>query len=329
MVAACSRSPWSHPEPIHARPGTDGPTISLGMGTDELVVRIPGGESPGASSTSLAGAMELGPDDGARLAGAIARTLGVLVRGASATGAGDEPPPTRRGPAPRGHRPRLPARRRRRRPRPVRPRPGPVRRGPRRGRPARPRRPRISSPGGTGFSDFFLAIARDLECRERATGTSPRAARCCCSAPRHRASASPVRAAAVQEGVSTRCSRRRLSTATSSTASCYLCARSAAPLARGDLDGAEALAGDAAIAVRSARTFGRMAAWAAQLQSIQRLGARLSGLSEVPQIGHAIATVRASFIDYENAGVIASRREPRAGRDAGLGRATPTRTPTA
>ena len=67
-----------------------------------------------------------------------------------------------------------------------------------------------------------------------------------------------------------------------------------------DLDSAEALAGDAAIAVRSARTFGRMAAWAAQLQSIQRLGSRLSGLTEVREIGHAIATELRQLIDYHN-----------------------------
>ena len=67
-----------------------------------------------------------------------------------------------------------------------------------------------------------------------------------------------------------------------------------------DLDSAEALAGDAAIAVRSARTFGRMATWAAQLQSIQRLGSRLSGLTEVREIGHAIATELRQLIDYHN-----------------------------
>ena len=67
-----------------------------------------------------------------------------------------------------------------------------------------------------------------------------------------------------------------------------------------DLDSAEALAGDAAIAVRSARTFGRMATWAAQLQSIQRLGSRLSGLTKVREIGHAIATELRQLIDYHN-----------------------------
>jgi hypothetical protein len=70
-------------EPVHARPGTGGPPPVLGIGTDELAVAIPGGEAPWGVLV-LAGAVQLGPDDGRRLARAIARTLGVLVRGAGA-----------------------------------------------------------------------------------------------------------------------------------------------------------------------------------------------------------------------------------------------------
>ncbi len=76
-----------------------------------------------------------------------------------------------------------------------------------------------------------------------------------------------------------------------------------------DLDSAEALAGDAAIAVRSARTFGRMATWTAQLQSIQRLGSRLSGLTDVREIGHAIATELRQLIDYHNVRVYRTHGE--------------------
>ena len=43
-----------------------------------------------------------------------------------------------------------------------------------------------------------------------------------------------------------------------------------------------------------------MATWAAQLQSIQRLGSRLSGLTDVREIGHAIATELRQLIDYQN-----------------------------
>ena len=46
-----------------------------------------------------------------------------------------------------------------------------------------------------------------------------------------------------------------------------------------------------------------MATWAAQLQSIQQLGARLSRLSSVAEIGHSIATELRQLIDYHNARV--------------------------
>src|SRR6187397_331875 len=55
------------PEPIHARPGDPATPPQLGLGTDELIVRIPGGEAPWGVLV-LAGAVQLGPDDGRRLA---------------------------------------------------------------------------------------------------------------------------------------------------------------------------------------------------------------------------------------------------------------------
>ena len=53
-------------------------------------------------------------------------------------------------------------------------------------------------------------------------------------------------------------------------------------------------------AIRTARNYTRMATWTAQLQSIQQLGARLSRLSTVEEIGHAIATELRQLIDYHN-----------------------------
>ena len=47
------------PTPIHARPGLAGPAPVLGLGTDELVVRIPGGDAAWGLLV-LAGAMQLG-----------------------------------------------------------------------------------------------------------------------------------------------------------------------------------------------------------------------------------------------------------------------------
>jgi diguanylate cyclase (GGDEF)-like protein/excisionase family DNA binding protein len=111
--------------------------------------------------------------------------------------------------------------------------------------------------------------------------------------------AAPMRAAIVQEGFDTICS---------------------APLFVGDelqgqinvyhdrphqwtddeLESMAALATQAAVAIKTARNYSQMATWAAQLQSIQQLGARLSRLTSVHHIGLAIANELRQLIDYHN-----------------------------
>ena len=61
-----------------------------------------------------------------------------------------------------------------------------------------------------------------------------------------------------------------------------------------------ALATQASVAIKNAQNFEQMATWAAQLQSIQQLGARLSRLTSVREIGLAIATELRQLIDYHN-----------------------------
>ena len=70
-----------------------------------------------------------------------------------------------------------------------------------------------------------------------------------------------------------------------------------------ELDTMAALATQAGVAIRAAQDYERMATWAAQLQSIQQLGARLSRLSSVAEIGQSIATELRQLIDYHNARV--------------------------
>src|SRR4051812_5169913 len=286
--------------PIHARPGSGGPAPALGMGTDELVVRIPGGESPWGILV-LAGAMQLGPDDGVRLALAIARTLGVLIRGASATEQATSR--LRRSEALRRVATDLASRLD----------VGDVVRdlsdharvlfgADQVAVILRDAEGRVSSPGGTGFSGAFLAVARELEEARAGSRDIPARRPVLLLGPDAPRSASPIRAAAIQEGVDTLLVAP-LVDGHELHGVLYLAHDRPHRWREVDLDGAEALAGDAAIAVRSARTFGRMAAWAAQLQSIQRLGARLSGLTDVPQIGHAITTELRQLIDYQNARV--------------------------
>ena len=54
------------------------------------------------------------------------------------------------------------------------------------------------------------------------------------------------------------------------------------------------------VAIKNAQNYEQMATWAAQLQSIQQLGARLSRLTSVREIGLAIATELRQLIDYHN-----------------------------
>jgi diguanylate cyclase (GGDEF)-like protein/excisionase family DNA binding protein len=288
-------------EPLHARPGTPGPSPILGMGTDELVVRIPGGESPWGVLV-LAGAVQLGPDDGKRLADAIARTLGVLVRGAAAA----EQAASRLKRAEALRRVATDLASRLDVADVVRDlsdharvlfgadRVAVILRDIEDGR--------VSSPGGSGFSETFLATARAMEETRIGQQESPSRRPNQLLGPDVTRSSSPMRAAGIQEGIDSLLAVP-LADGHEARGTLYLAHDRPHRWRDGDLEAAEALAGDAAVAVRSARTFGRMAAWAAQLQSIQRLGARLSGLSDVREIGTAIATELRQLISYDTARV--------------------------
>jgi len=72
------------------------------------------------------------------------------------------------------------------------------------------------------------------------------------------------------------------------------------PWADDELATLDAFAQHAAMAVKTAENYSQMASWAAQLQSIQQLGARLARLANVAEIGHAIATELRQLIDYHN-----------------------------
>jgi diguanylate cyclase (GGDEF)-like protein/excisionase family DNA binding protein len=67
-----------------------------------------------------------------------------------------------------------------------------------------------------------------------------------------------------------------------------------------ELDTMAALATQATVAIKAARNYAQLATWAAQLQSIHALGARLNRLTSVKEIGSAIATELRQLIDYHN-----------------------------
>jgi diguanylate cyclase (GGDEF)-like protein len=72
------------------------------------------------------------------------------------------------------------------------------------------------------------------------------------------------------------------------------------PWSAEELETMAAFAAQASVAVKAAQDYTQMATWAAQLQSIQQLGARLNRLTSVREIGMAIATELQELIDYHN-----------------------------
>jgi diguanylate cyclase (GGDEF)-like protein/excisionase family DNA binding protein len=62
----------------------------------------------------------------------------------------------------------------------------------------------------------------------------------------------------------------------------------------------EQVARQSSAALGNARTYERMATWAAQLAAIQQLGVRMNGLAEMREIGHAITAELHQLIDYHN-----------------------------
>jgi diguanylate cyclase (GGDEF)-like protein len=285
-------------EPVHARPGMPGPAPVLGLGTHELAVSIRGGETPWGVLV-LAGAVQLGPDDGRRLALAIARTLATLIHGAWATE--QAAARLRRSETLRhvstdlasrldvngvaqdlGDHARV------------------LFGADRVAIVLHDGDRRVTTPPGNGFSEAFLDQARRVEEQRLDQRDVPPRRPVLLAGPDLPRAASALRAAALAEGVDTLLVAPLIE-GHEHHGSLYLAHDRPHRWRQLDLDAAEALAGDAAIAVRSARTFGRMAAWAAQLQAIQRLGARLSGLSGVAHISNAIATELRELIEYDTA----------------------------
>ena len=72
------------------------------------------------------------------------------------------------------------------------------------------------------------------------------------------------------------------------------------PWSDDELETMAALATQASVAIKSARTYAQLATWTAQFQSIQQLGTRLNRLTSVKEIGTAIATELRQLIDYHN-----------------------------
>jgi diguanylate cyclase (GGDEF)-like protein/excisionase family DNA binding protein len=153
-----------------------------------------------------------------------------------------------------------------------------------------------------GLSTTYLAGIRTI--RPRSLAAAAVAARRPLYAVDYRNDprAEDVRAAVVQEGFDTICSAPLLD-GTQMLGLLNIYHDHPHHWTDDELDTVGELATQASVAIRAAQDYERMASWAAQLQSIQQLGARLSRLSSVAEIGQSIATELRQLIDYHNARV--------------------------
>jgi diguanylate cyclase (GGDEF)-like protein/excisionase family DNA binding protein len=161
---------------------------------------------------------------------------------------------------------------------------------------------RVTGEVTRGLSSTYIAAVRDLPApslpSEAIDARRPLFAIGYANDPRGGA----VRAAVVQEGFDTLCTAPLLAGDQVLGLLDVYHDRSH-PWSNDELETMAAFAAQASVAIKAAQDFSQMATWAAQLQSIQQLGARLNRLASVPEIGLAIATELRQLIDYHNARV--------------------------
>ena len=166
----------------------------------------------------------------------------------------------------------------------------------------------IGAEVGHGLSAGYLAAVRDLPLPSLRAQAVAELRPLFATRYRDDPRAQPVRAAVIQEGFDTLC---------------------AAPLLDGDglvgiltiyhdrphpwspeeIQTLEAFAAHAAMALKNAQNYTRMATWAAQLQSIQQLGAQLSHLTTEQEIGDAISNELEALIAFHNVRVYRLRED--------------------
>jgi len=150
-----------------------------------------------------------------------------------------------------------------------------------------------------GLSDSYLASVRDLPPRSLSAAAIAAHRPLFATTYRDDPRGADVRAAVVQEGFDTACTAP-LMDGTEVLGLLDIYHDRPHEWTVDELQTVAALATQAGVAIRTAQDFQRMATWAAQLQSIQQLGARLNRLASVGDIGTAIATELRQLIDYHN-----------------------------
>ncbi|HLA16830.1 MAG TPA: GAF domain-containing protein [Candidatus Limnocylindrales bacterium] len=158
---------------------------------------------------------------------------------------------------------------------------------------------RFTPAQGRGLTDAFMDALREASTEAATLGApsrpgpmqSPRYA----DDPRAR----ELRAAVVQEGIGAACAVR-LHHGEETLGVLVVYHDEPRSWSDDDLESMSLLAGQAAAALAAARDYGRMEAWAAQLASLQQLGARLNRLSDEIEIAEATASELHGLIDSHN-----------------------------
>jgi diguanylate cyclase (GGDEF)-like protein/excisionase family DNA binding protein len=167
---------------------------------------------------------------------------------------------------------------------------------------------RIVPAHGRGVSSAFMEALRDAPPEASTLGATSRSGPV--QAPRYSDDprARELRAAVVQEGIGTACAVR-LHHADETLGVLVVYHDTPRDWSSEDLESLSLLAGQAAAAVAAARDYGRMEAWAAQLASLQQLGARLNRLTDEIEIAEATASELHGLIDSHNVRVYRVRGE--------------------
>jgi diguanylate cyclase (GGDEF)-like protein/excisionase family DNA binding protein len=163
------------------------------------------------------------------------------------------------------------------------------------------RRPdgRITAEVSRGLSAAYLAAVRDLLMPSLPAEAAAELLPLFSVRYRDDPRAQGVRAAVVQEGFDTLCAAPLLD-GDSLLGLLTTYHDRPHPWGPGELQTMAAFAAYAATAIKNAQNFTRMATWAAQLQSIQQLGAQLSRLTTEQEIGDAISHELETLIAFHN-----------------------------
>lgn len=290
--------------PVRARSNGTGDRAIVGIGLDEVAVAIPGDDGPWGVLL-VVGATARGADGGPGVARALARAFATLVREArsteSAAGELSRAEAIRRVATDLASQLELD--------RVVRDLVDHVRvlfGADRAAVILREVPGSTNAPAASGFSSAYVDLARELEAGRDASGVLPGRRPAVLLGEGALVTDTPVRAAAVGEGLHALVAVP-LADTDGIVGMLHVGHERPHRWSRTDLDAISTLAAAAASAVRTARAFGRMARWAAQLQAIQSLGVRLSGLTRVDEIGAAIATELQQLIEFHNVRVYRAR----------------------